>query len=265
MKNDPIRWLYLTVWAAILLTLPACGGLLSTIPVGPTPIEPEPDSPEIAAILDRLASRNPHVHSLKGLARIKLWDSRQAQHARTAWTISRPDKIRILLMGITGFPVASLASDGEWVTLMSHTENRFYRDRNPDADLERVLNLRVHTRDVIQIVSGGLPIRHHAASRLEDMENGRTSLLVLLAQTGFPVQRVLLDDTLNTVIHSEFYDESGDLEYRVGFENWAVVEESPLPFRITLENGKENGLILDMERFWINPAVSGDMFVLSPP
>lgn len=241
------------------LTLPSCSGLLPG-----RAVTVQPDSPEIIRILSELRSRNETISSMKGIGRIKTWNSGQTQTARTAWTIARPDKIRIMILAISGFPVASLAADGQSVYLMSHGDNRFYQKQTPDANLEQMLNLPIQSRELIEIVSGAIPVRDHVASSLnKDITSGQ-NLLILTGQNGSPCEILYLDSGQG-VNGIAFYDDAGDLEFRVIYSERKEVDGYLVPSRMTLDNDENAGIQVDMEKIWINPPVSADMFVLLPP
>lgn len=261
-KRTAIQLVFVSM---IFLTLPSCSGLLSNLPGRSYPVAIQPDSPEVTDILMRLQSRNLNIHSMKGIGRIKIWNSDQTQTARTAWTVVRPDKIRILIMAITGFPVVSLAADGEWVYLMSHSDNRFYRKQTSDASLEQMLNLPIQSRELIGIASGGVPIRNHMASSLIEDINRNQIALTLIGRYGKPSEILFLNADANEPYRIEFFDDAGNLEYRVIYEERKDVDGYPIPFRLILNNDDDVGIQLDMETIWIDPPVSADIFILSPP
>ncbi|MFZ3048210.1 MAG: DUF4292 domain-containing protein [Desulfatirhabdiaceae bacterium] len=261
-KRTAIQLVFVSM---IFLTLPSCSGLLSNLPGQSYPVAFQPDSPEITHILMDLQSRNWNIHSMKGIGRIKIWNSDQTQTARTAWTVVRPDKIRILIMAITGFPVASLAADGEWVYLMSHNDNRFYRKQTTDANLEQMLNLPIQSRELIGIASGGIPIRNHMASSLIEDLNKNGIILTLIGRYGKPSEILFLNSDPNEPYRIEFFDDDGNLEYRVIYEERKEVDGYQIPFRMILNNDEDVGIQLDMEKIWIDPPVSEDIFILSPP
>ncbi|MGD9972949.1 MAG: DUF4292 domain-containing protein [Desulfatirhabdiaceae bacterium] len=252
--------IYLVFAMMAFLILPSCSGLLS-MPA----VTYQPDSPEITRILSELRSRNVTIASMKGIGRIKIWNSDQTQTARTAWTIAKPDKIRILIMAVSGFPVASLAADGQSVYLMSHSDNRFYQKETPDASLEQMLNLPIQSRELIEIVSGAIPVRDHMASSLNEDGTSGQAILTLTGQYGRPCEILYLDSGRRNVNGITFYDDAGDLEYRVVYSETKEIDGYSVPSRMMLDNDENAGIQVDMEKIWINSPVSPDMFVLSPP
>ncbi len=126
-----------------------------------------PESPEVTRILLNLSQVNTDLLTFKGTGKLKLWKKDSVQVVRTAWTGARPDKIRIVIQGITGFPVASMAADGNWFYLLSYSQDSFYKAQVQNPDLEKLVSIPVTAGDIINLISGVVPIRQYHSSALD--------------------------------------------------------------------------------------------------
>ncbi len=183
---------------------------------------------------------------------------------RTAWTGARPDKIRIVIQGITGFPVASMAADGNWFYLLSYSQDSFYKAEVHNPDLEKLVSIPVTAGDVISLVSGVVPIRPYQSSTLMQLPAESGYVLSLMGERGVDIEKIYLDQARMQVHRIEMFTPKGQLAYRVDFHGETEADGFRIPARLIFNNDDGSGFQLDMDKFWPNAAVSPDMFVITP-
>jgi hypothetical protein len=254
MRNA--SWAWLAMLAAIWVS--GCG----TLP--PSPAVKAPDSPEVTKILSSLGQVNAGLSTFKGTGKIKLWKKDSVQVVRAAWTGERPDKIRIVIQGITGFPVASMAADGSWFYLLSYSQDSFYKAEVHNPDLEKLVSIPVTAGDVITLISGAVPIRQYQSSSLMQVSAESGFVLSLMGERGAGIEKIYLDQARMEVHRIEMFTPKGKLAYRVDMHGETEADGFRIPARLIFSNDDESGFQLDVDKFWPNAAVSPDMFVITP-
>jgi hypothetical protein len=253
MRNACWAWL-----AIVAIWVSGCSTLT------PSQVVHAPDSPEVAKILLNLRHVNADLSTFKGTGKIKLWKKDSVQVVRTAWTGARPDKIRIVIQGITGFPVASMAADGNWFYLLSYSQDSFYKAEVRNPDLEKLVSIPVTAGDVIALVSGVVPIRPYLSSTLMQLPAESGYVLSLVGERGVGIEKIYLDQARMQVHRIEMFTPKGQLAYRVDIHGETEAEGFRVPAMLIFNNDDGSGFQLDVDKFWPNAAVSPDMFVITP-
>jgi len=254
-----MRYAFL-LWLAIAVWVSGCSKLTQT----PSQVVNLPQSPEVTKILLNLSQVNTGLVTFKGTGKIKLWKKDSVQVVRTAWTGERPDKIRIVIQGITGFPVASMAADGNWFYLLSYSQDSFYKAQVQNPDLEKLVSIPVTAGDVISLLSGVVPIRQYQSSALMPLPAESGYVLSLMGERGIDVEKIYLDQTRMQVHKLEMFTLKGQLAYQVDFKGETEVDAFRVPERLVFSNDDGSGFQLDMDKFWPNASVSPDVFVITP-
>ena len=244
---------------AIAIMVSGCGTLSQT----PSQVAYPPESPEVSRILLNLSQLNADLLTFKGTGKIKLWKKDGTQVVRSAWTGARPDKIRVVIQGITGFPVASMAADGNRFYLLSYSQDSFYQTEIQDPNLEKLVSIPVTAGDIIKLISGVVPIRKYQSSTLLPSPSQNGYILSLKGEKGINIEKIYLNQT-ERVQRIEMFTLKGKLAYRVDFNGETEVEDFRIPARLVFNNDDGSGFQLDMDKFWPNAPVSSDMFVISP-
>jgi hypothetical protein len=252
-----MRYVY-WAWLAIAVWVSGCSTLI------PSQVVNAPESPEVTNILLNLGQVNADLSTFKGTGKIKLWKKDSVQVVRTAWTGARPDKIRIVIQGITGFPVASMAADGNWFYLLSYSQDSFYKAEVHNPDLEKLVSIPVTAGDVINLVSGVVPIRQYQSSNLMQLQAESGYILSLMGERGVVIEKIYLDQARMRVHRIEIFTLKGQLAYRVDFSGETEVDGFRVPAMLIFSNDDGSGFQLDVDKFWPNAAVSPDMFVITP-
>jgi outer membrane biogenesis lipoprotein LolB len=248
------------LWLAVVLWISGC----STSARLPRQFVNIPDSPEVTEVLIHLRQENTELLTFKGTGKLKLWKNEKNHVVRAAWTGARPDKIRIVIQGITGVPVAGMAADGTWYYLLSYSQNSFYKAEVHNPDLEKLVSIPVTVEDVISLVSGAVPIRSYLSSELVRVSAESGYILSLIGENGIAVEKLHLDETRTHVQRIEMFTPKGLLAYRVDFNDEIESDGFRVPDRLVFSNDDGAGFQLDMDKFWPNAPVSSDMFVITP-
>ena len=150
-------------------------------------------SPEAKALFQLLASRNAALRSFKGTGRMQMKDERGIQHARLMWAGYHNEKLRLEIMGNAGQPVFSFAGDGKRIYLISHTENRYYSQRNTHPDLKKLISLNIRVSECLDLLAGRVPTeRRLLPMSVQDQKNDER-ILVLKRGESSAFMHILID------------------------------------------------------------------------
>lgn len=251
-----IHW----VWIAAVFSMTGCAALQKA----PSPVAAPPESPEITQILQDIRQANSGLSTFKGTGKLKLRKNNQLKVLYSAWSSARPDKIRIVIQAIAGYPVASMAADGKWLYLLSYNDDSFYKAEVRDPDLEKLVSVPVTAADVISLLSGVIPVRPYWSSDLSRPASEDGYVLSLKREGGADVEKIYLDASQKRVVRVEMFTPQGKPSYRVEMSGEITVDGFEVPSRFVFSSGDQAGFELDLDRFWPNTPASPDMFVITP-
>ncbi len=246
----------------------------------------DPMSLEAEKIISTIENQNLELKTFKGVGNIKFRRNKKKDVAgRIAWIASAPDRIRIVLSSISGQPMVSVASDGQWLYLNSHSSGDFYRKPATASSMRRLLTVPVKTEDMVDILAGRVPIHSYASVVLTDnrsyvynTDGHRVSttnksegssqngyVLVLKERWGDILEKIYLDGKKQNVQKVEMFNPSGTLAYRVEFDGMRVIEGYRIPSRLRVSNNDGSDFHLDVDRYWVDAVAPPSVFVLTPP
>lgn len=244
---------------------------------------------ESKAIISILKSQNHTLTTIKGLGKITFLENKEKEMtSRIAWVASTPDKIRITLSSVSGHPMVSAASDGQWFYFFSHANGDFYKKRPTNFNMKRFFSIAIKSEDIVNILLGRVPVlEYDSADLMEDRSiNGRSvkdfesteissinkdikgnknsSVLLLKNKWGNVREKIYLNDRQDA--HKiEMFDLTGALVYRLELIRMQEIKSYRVPYRLKVSNDSGAGFQLDLDRYWADAAVSSSVFTLTPP
>ncbi|MGB2688847.1 MAG: hypothetical protein WBC36_07665 [Desulfobacterales bacterium] len=241
---------------------------------------------EAKAIISILKSQNHKLKTIKGVGRITFLEKEMA--TRIAWVASTPDKIRITLSSVSGHPMISAASDGQWFYFVSHASGDFYKKRPTNFNMKRFFSISIKSEDLVNILLGRIPVVEYDSTDLmedrslkgrsgKDFEsvevsslnkdiigNKNSSVLLLKNKWGNVREKIYLNDRQDA--HKiEMFDSTGALVYRVELIKMQEIKSYRVPYRLKVLNDDGAGFQLDLDRYWADASVSPSVFTLTPP
>jgi hypothetical protein len=243
---------------------------------------------EAKAIISILKSQNPKLKTIKGVGRITFLEKEEKEMTtRIAWVASTPDKIRITLSSVSGHPMISAASDGQWFYFVSHASGDFYKKRPSNFNMKRFFLISIKSEDLVSILLGRIPlVNYNTSSFVEDRslrgrsgkdlesagvlslnkdikENKNSSVLLLKNKWGNVREKIYLSDR-DDVHKVEMFDSTGTLVYRLEFIEMQEIKSYRVPYRLRVSNDDGAGFQLDLDRYWADATVSPSVFTLTP-
>ena len=220
---------------------------------------------EAQGLIAAIQSNNDTLKTFKGIGKVKLSKKGKIQRARIAWVGSDPGRLRLEILAITGQPIASLASDGDWVYLNIHDRQRFYRKRTNDANLKNIVSIPVKSSDVLHLLAGLIPVREHNHATVIKNESGEGYVLLLKKGSKRVLERIYLDEPKKMVQKVEVLNTNGSLGFRATFEKMQIIDGYNVPLVLRIVDDEGVNFQLNVEKYWANVSVSPSAFVLRPP
>ncbi len=228
----------------------------------PQTLQEDPASLEAEDLLSKLKSRNHALETFKGIGKIKIWEKETSFATRVAWLGSRPGKIRVQLLDVTGRPAVSIATDGKQLYFLSHAEQKFYKLNSANPSFERVVKIPVKASDIISLLSGRVPIReHHSASVTNDLSG---YALTLKSRWGNIQEKIYFDPAKRNVRKIEIFDGADTPKYQATFDKMRNVAGYQIPAWLELSNDKGGKFQLRIDQCWADIPISPLKFVLHP-
>ncbi len=242
-------------------------------------------SSEAAETVSVLKRQNHKLTTFKGLGKI-IFLGREGKKVATriAWVASVPDRMRITLSSISGQPIISAASDGQWLYLISYAKGDFYKKRATASNMKHFFSISIRSRDIVDLLAGRVPFEKYDSAVLiedgslntssdEDFDTARASspvgnalgdILILKDKWGNVLEKIYLNQK-HDVQTIEMFNTTGALLYRVQFYKMQQVDTYRVPFRLKVSNDEGQGFMLDLNRYWADARVSPSVFTLTPP
>ena len=209
-----------------------------------------------------ILATNTALKSIKGIGRVKLQQNNQSNIFRAVWIGKRPGQFRLEVLAATGQPMLSFAGDGKRHYLLSYTDNRLYRKKVSENGLKDIISIALSTNDIVDLLSGRLPVNPGGSARIENGAGGQGPFLVLEDSRRNHVDKIFMGPDGMAFGGLERRDRRGRLLFKVVFDKMRVVDGFRVPDALTITNDDNVRVHIEVERCWVNPVVSDDQFVL---
>lgn len=223
--------------------------------------KPVPKDPRILGLLSVMDKHNETLKTFNGQGSIAITESSRTRSYRLAWAAESPDRIRLVVI-FSGKPIETLAADGQYLYLKSHTGGHVpIKRQRKNPSLEPFIAVPLTTGQITCFLSGKIPMPEYKDVRMEPQDNGKGTLL-----------RFYKDDT--TVIQTVSFDENNRI---LGYD---VMENRNTRYTITLagaegENGyafpkdirviqNDRSCLIQVENTTANPDLPKETFVIVP-
>jgi hypothetical protein len=215
-------------------------------------------------LLHSLKQNNQGLSTFKGLGKITINDRGSVRTARLAWAGAIPDKLRVEVLDVTGRPSMSMACDGNWVYVLSHTDLRYFKKKTSDSGLHSLLKIDMHPEELVAYLTGQLPIRQFQSITL--FHNSLDDRHVMALKDGLLgiVQKIYFENETKRFEKVEMFN-WGKLVYRTILDGSHMASGYQIPSRLIIDDNQGLSIDLYANKFWPNPRISPTMFFLAHP
>ncbi len=224
----------------------------------------EPGQSEAETLLINLKKKNNSLKAFKGIGRINLTQNQELISARMAFLGSKPSSLRIEVLSPTGQPTLSFSAHNETIYFISHFESKFFKKRSKDANLKYLLSIHMNVSEVMELLTGRIPILDYTSCKLvrNDQKNGW--VLVLKKRWSGVCEKIYLDESRTKIYKIEIFSSQDTLKYRTVFEESIFIDNFEIPKRITITDNKNTLFNLRIDTYVTNIEVQENVFVLMP-
>ncbi len=218
-------------------------------------------------ILEILRNTNATLNNFKGIGTTKSFQpGGSSQIFRIAWLgASHQRKIRMEILGVSGQPAASMASDGSYFYFLSRNTRRFYKKRlSKNTTLKQIISIPVKPSDILDLLAGRIPVYEHYIATIEHAASGEYVVLILKNRRHEVVERIYVDKSKTAAYKVEKFDRSGSLMYRAAFSRMQDINGYQVPLELEISTDQGVFFSLTVDRFWTEASASPEMFVLTP-
>jgi len=244
---------------AVVLLVTGCAGIAARKPQDALRLA------EASKLVASLESDNRGLERFKGTGRFRMRQAGRGFSARVAWIGCYPNKLRIAVLNPAGQPAASLASDGRYLYLLSHSEAKFYKEAATHPTLQKLVAIPISVADIIAMLTGRLPVRPHDQADLTPEESYPGTVLALKRGWRGVVEKIYLDMPKRTATRIDMFGLSGNLLYRADFSGQKQVDGYRLPERIVVSGAEGDRFELAIGNYSTDVSLSPSTFVLTPP
>lgn len=257
-----------TAWVAFFLALtwlPACYSIVGKDAGFSSHNAP----PRVDRLLSLIEQKNAAVQSFKAIGRIRMWDCGLSRTSRAAWLGTTDGRLRIEFLGLPGQPSAKFIFNGSHTLFFSQMDDRIYRKKSTDPNLEPVTGVSIKASEVIDLLAGGIPVYGHDSIFLEQCgeqaeepcgESGRCVLILKKTWLGV-VEKIYFK---GSVIEKVEIFKWGDKIYQATLNDIRTVDGKSVPFFVEIENAENQGFCFTVDRQWVDIDLRPDMFEIAP-
>ena len=220
---------------------------------------------EAERVLLSLENKNNKLKTFKGTGKVTFWKKdKKGFISSVAWAGSEPDKIRIVMRSLSGQPLVSLASDGKWTYLLSHSQQRFYKKPSKNSTLKKFISIAIKPVDVVSILAGRIPVSTYDSITIKKNESKQGYILVLKNSRNEVFEKIYIDETRTNVQQIEMFNINGSLLYRAEFVGMQDINGYQVPLQLFFSGPDGDSLQLNVKRYWADVSVLPSTFVLTP-
>ncbi len=226
------------------------------------PVVSQEDAALAQALCRRILQVNSDVRTVRGVGSLQLCRQDGCQGGRLAWIGKTPAKVRLVLMGVAGRPVATYAHDGRWQYLLMHQDRRLVRKPATDPLIRQLVSVDLMPQMLLGFILGRLPVCPDGQRRLFHSSPAQGEILSVACPDY--TDRIFMASGDRLYNGMERLDRSGRRVFRIFFEGWQKVDGAWIPRRVRINGDNKDALVLGIDDCRLNMPIDADRFVLRP-
>ncbi|MFH0926322.1 MAG: DUF4292 domain-containing protein [bacterium] len=247
----------LLIFSASILT--GCTSLRHSI----SPIKPliSPDD-----ILKKIVIREGEIKDLKGIAKVTITNADKNYHLKEVIIVQKPSSLRMETLGFFGQPLFFLTAKDNQLSILSLSENKFYKGEVTPENLSIIFPLYLKSKDLFSILLGSTPLIDYVDMDIGIVQEENLYLVRFFQQGGITRQFIWIEPLNFSIMKSEIYDSSGNLILKVKFDNYKTINDLLFPMSTTISLPLSLTKIgIDYSELEINTGINRNSFDLDAP
>ena len=217
----------------------------------------------------QISNSNKEIKTSKGLGWLKIRENKKQTIYKIAWIAEPPYKIRVTLLA-NSFPVETIVSNKESITLFSHTGEHSLKTFNvKNPSLEDIIFIPVKIEDIIALLSGHVPIKDFNYAFFDDQTNDQINnndnslkIITLKNKSDNGIQKIYVNskDQIKKYIIT---DRKLKPVYEVIFVDSIKIDSSIIPSKLIIQDNLNREVTLEIYKFFKNLPVKKSTFSLT--
>lgn len=235
----------------VILTGPGCALL--------GPQSGKQTDPHAQDIINRIQAFNAQISTSKGTGELTLTRGFRKEKYKIAWAAQSPNRLRMTLL-MSGHPVETIASTGQWVTLVSHTgAHKPHSAVSTDPDLDPYINIPLRLSDLVSLFLGKVPERPFERAWILPEKPD-----TVFASQSFSseIQEWLTDESGITTRY-RLLDKKMNVIFGIWYSQFFKHDNFILPGVITIKDGDQRTVEISLKNFMPNIPVKESVFRLT--
>lgn len=215
--------------------------------------------PHAEDIIKRIQAFNTQVLTSKGTGAVIMTRGGRKEKYKIAWAAQSPNRLRMTLL-MSGHPVETIASTGQWVTFVSHTgAHKPHSAVSADPDLNPYINIPLRLSELVTLLLGGVPKRpFNQAWTLPENPD-----IVFASNTLASKTQEFLTNETGTPTRYRVLDKNMNLIFGIWYSQFFSCDNFTVPGVITIKDGEQGVMELSLKNFMPNIPVKESVFRLT--
>jgi outer membrane lipoprotein-sorting protein len=233
-------------------------GSCATVPTKPVTLLKLPTATQA---LNRLEERRLSVRSFRMEGEITLQGDRGEISGEHIIRGAYPNRLRAEVMGPFGRQVLLLISDGRWLSVLDHRNNKAYMGRASQRNLARMVGLNLSLESVYALLTGNVTVPPGAEKARLSSAHQKDLASLKLVYTGGEMDQSMLFDPRSYSLHKAVLRERGKrVDLEAIFEDFQKGVSYSYPLKMELKDRGGRTLVLSCDDLRINPQLNPGIF-----
>lgn len=225
----------------------------------------EPGRSEAEILLKKISAGNRALKTFKGIGNIKLIQNKEKTTARMAFMGQYPSSLRLEVLGPASQPMYSFSAHDKTIYFFSHLDDLYYTTHKYDASLKRLISLQINVSDVIDLLSGRIPIMPYSSMLLEKNHHENGWVLILKKRWFGGSEKIYLNENRTVISKVEMFTYRDVLKYRAEIKDTMVVRNFKVPKKIIISDHEDTIFTLRIDAYDVNFKIEEeDRFIIKP-
>ena len=209
--------------------------------------------------IKRIQTVNAQILTSKGTGELTLTRGFRREKYKIAWAAQSPNRLRMTLL-MSGHPVETIASTGQWVSFVSHTgAHKPHSAVSSDPNLDPYINIPLRLSELVSLLLGKVPERPFDwAWTLPEKPN-----IVFASQSFSSKIQEFLTDNAGKLTRYRVVDKQMNIVFGIWYSQFFTRDNFTVPGLITIKDGQQRALEISLKNFMPNIPIKESVFRLT--